>query len=88
MRVREEKRGCRERSSNFSLRSTKIGGRLSTGQGLKSEYSTRAMRGYQKLQVSPRFRAKGSGSRKLWVQEVFAELPRVIAHASRGRDSS
>ena len=45
----------------------------------------RAMRGYQKLQVSPRFRAESSGSRKLWVQEVFAELPRVVAYTSRGR---
>ena len=30
----------------------------------------------------------GLGSRKLRVREVFAELPRVVAHASRGRDSS
>ena len=28
---------------------------------------------------------EGSGSRKLRVQEVFAEFPRVVAHASRGR---
>ena len=28
---------------------------------------------------------EGLGSRKLRVQEVFAELPRVVAHASRGR---
>ena len=40
------------------------------------------------LQVFPRFRAEGSGSQKLRVQEVFAELPRVVAHASRGMDSS
>ena len=58
------------------------------GQGLKSEYSARATCGYHKLQVSLRFRVKGSGSRKLQVQEVFAKLPRVVAHASRGRDSS
>ena len=58
------------------------------GQGLKSEYSTRAMCGYQKLQVSPRFRAEGLGSRKLRIQEVFAKLPQVVAHALRGRDSS
>ena len=32
--------------------------------------------------------ASGSGSRQLQVQEVFAELPRVVAHTSRGRDSS
>ena len=35
-----------------------------------------------------KFNAEGSGSRKLRVQEVFAELPRVVAHASRGRYSS
>ena len=35
-----------------------------------------------------KFRAEGAGSRKLWVSKVFAELPRVVAHASRGRDSS
>ena len=58
------------------------------GQGLKSEYSVRATCGYQKLQVSSRFHAEGSGSRKLWIQKVFAELPRVVAHTSRGRDSS
>ena len=61
------------------------GGRLLTGQGLKSEYSVRATCGYQKLQVSQRFCAEGSGSRKIRVQEVFAELPRVFTHASRGR---
>ena len=66
----------------------RLGGCLPTGQGLKSESLARATCGYQKLQVSPRFRMEGSGSRKLWVQEVFAELPRVIAHNSRGRDSS
>ena len=30
------------------------------------------------------FARKVSGSRKLRGQEVFAELPRVVAHASRG----
>ena len=65
-----------------------MSGRLSMGQGLKLEYSARATRGYHKLQVLPRFRVEGSGSRKFWVQEVFAELPRVVAHASRGRDFS
>ena len=74
--MREEKRGCRERSS---------GGRLPSGQGLKSDYSARATRGYKKLQVSPRFRAEGSRSRKFRVHEVFAELLQVVAQASRGR---
>ena len=59
---------------------------LSTGQGLKSENSARATRGYQKLQVLSRFHAKGSRSRKLRVHEVFAKLPQVVAHASRGRN--
>ena len=45
----------------------------------------RAMCGYQKLQVSPRFRTEGSGSLKLRVQEVFAELSQVVARALRGR---
>ena len=44
----------------------------------------RATRGYQKLQVSPRFCVEVWGSRKLQVQEVFAELPLVVAHTSRG----
>ena len=66
----------------------RLGGCLSTGHGLKSEYSAKATRGYQQLQVSPRFRVEGSGSRKLRVQEVFAELPQVVVHASRGMDYS
>ena len=57
-------------------------------QDLKSEYSARATRGYQKLQVSPRFRAESSKSRKFQVQEVFEDIPRVVAHASRGREPS
>ena len=48
----------------------------------------RATCGYQKLQVFPRFCVEGSGSRKLGVQEMFTKHPRVVAHASRGRDSS
>ena len=43
------------------------GGRLPMGQGLKSTYSTRAKRGYQKLQIFQSFRAKCSESQKLWV---------------------
>ena len=73
-------------TSLYDLR--RSGGCLPTGQGLKSEYSARATCGYQKLQVLPRFRTEGSGSRKLRVQEVFAKLPRVVTHASRGRDPS
>ena len=72
-------------TSLYDLR--RSGDRLLTGQGLKSEYLTRATRGYQKLQVSPRFCAEGLGSRKLQVQKVFVELLQVVAHASRGRDS-
>ena len=34
-----------------------------------------------------KFRVEGSGSQKLRVQEVFMELPQVVTHASRGRDS-
>ena len=64
------------------------GGYLPTGQGLKSEYSARATCGYKKLQVFPRFRTEGLGSRKLWAEEVFAELPWVVAQSSRSRDSS
>ena len=55
------------------------------GQGLKSKYSTKATRGYQKLKVFSRFCVEGYGSRNFWVQEVFAKLPQVVAHASRGR---
>ena len=71
-------------TSLYDLR--RLGGRLPIDQVLKSEYSARATRGYQKLQVFPRFHAEGSRSQKLRVQEVLAELPRVVAHASRGRD--
>ena len=61
-------------------------GWLSTdGPRFKVGVHGEAMRGYQKLKVFPRFHAEGLGSRKLRVQEVFAELPRVIAHASRDR---
>ena len=87
--MREKKREGVEKkapTSFYDLR--KSIDRLPTDQGLKSEYSVRATHGYQKLQVSPRFHAEGSGSRKFWVQEVFAELPRVVAHASRCWDSS
>ena len=35
-----------------------------------------------------KFRAEDSESRKLRVQEVFTELSWVVAHDSRGRDSS
>ena len=51
-------------TSLYDLR--RLGGRLPTGQGLKSEYSARATHGYQKLQVSHRrfgkSKALGSGS--------------------------
>ena len=41
----------------------------------------------KKLQVSPRVLAEGSRSQKLRVEKVFEEVPQVITHASRGRDS-
>ena len=50
-------------TSLYDLR--RSGGHLPMGQGLKSGYSARAMRGYQKIKVLPRFRNEGSGSRKL-----------------------
>ena len=86
--VRVEKRGCRERSSNFSLRSTKIGWSSSDrprfkvgvlGEGyawiLETPSFTKVLRGR-----SRKSKASGSG--------VFAELLQVVAHVSRGRDSS
>ena len=82
----DERKGKKAFPSFYNLR--RSGGRLPMGQGLNSEYSARANRGYHKLQDSPRFHAKDSGSRKLRVQEVSAELTRVVAHASRGMDSS
>ena len=88
-REREREREGAEREAPTSLYDLRrSSGRFPSSQGLKSEYLARATRGYQKLQVSPRFRAEGSGSQKLRVQEVFVELPRVVAHALRGRDSS
>ena len=83
--VREEKRGCRERSSNFSLRSTKIGWSSSDRPRFKVGVLSE---GYKKFQVSPRSHVEGLGSRNLRVQEMFAELPQVGSQASRGRDSS
>ena len=81
----EEKRGCKERSSNFSLRSTKIG--WSSSDRLR--FKVRVLgKGYTWIPETPRFDAEGSESRKLRVQEVFAEPPWVVAHASRGKDSS
>ena len=44
--------------------------------------------GYTWIPETPSFtkvRVEGSGSRKLRFQEVFTELPRVVAHASRAR---
>ena len=79
--MREEKRGCRERRSNFSLRSTEIEWLSSDGPRFKVGVLGE---GYAWIPLL-RFLAKGSGSLKLRVQEVFAELPRVVAHASRGR---
>ena len=55
-----EKRERGERNSDFSLRSMELDGRLASGQDLKSEYSSRATLGHQKLQISLRFRAGGS----------------------------
>ena len=83
---REERKGREEREALSSLYDLKRSvDRLLTGQGLKSEYTTRSTRGYRKLQVSSRFRAEGSASRKLRVWEVFTELPLVVSHASRGK---
>ena len=39
----------RERNSDFSLRLRSLGGRLASGQDLKSKYSARVTRGYRKL---------------------------------------
>ena len=83
---REERKGREEKEALSSLYDLQRSiNRLPTGQGLKSEYPARATRGYRKLQVSSRFHAKGSASRKLRVREVFAELLLVVAHASRGK---
>ena len=79
----EEREGEKAFPSLYNL--WRSSGRLPTSQGLKSKYSARATNGCQKLQVLPRFCTEGLGSRKLWVQEVFTELPRVVAHASRGK---
>ena len=72
--------------------------RFPMGQGLKSEYSTRAMHGYRKLQVPPRFvrnvlEVKSFGFRKclrdflealLTLQEV-RNLPTQVYFPSRSR---
>ena len=84
MRVREEKKGCRERSSNFSLRSTEIGRSFSDGPRFKVGVLGK---GYAWILETSSF-TEVSGSQKLRVQEVFVELPQVIAHTLRGRDSS
>ena len=83
------RRGREEREALPSLYDLwRLGSRFSLGQEQKFIASTRATHGYQKLQVSPRFRPKGSGSRKLRVREVFVELSWDVAHTSRGREPS
>ena len=65
---KEKKNGVKERRgerkekgalpSLYDLR--RLGSRFPANQELKSEYAARATSGYQKLQVSPRFRTGGS----------------------------
>ena len=86
--MREEKRGCKERSSNFFQRSTKIGWLSSD----KPRFKVGVLgEGYAWIPKTPSFtKVLCERFRKLKasVQEVFAERPRVFAHASRSRDSS
>ena len=57
-----EKREREERSSNFSLRYTEIGGSIFVGQRTKIIYLTKATLGYPKLKISPRIQVKSSGN--------------------------
>ena len=86
--MRKEKRGCRERSSNLSLRSTKIEWSSSDGSRFKVGVLGECYAWIPKTPSFAKVCTEDSGSRKLRVQEVFVELPRVVAHPSRGRDSS
>ena len=96
-RGREKReRGERGSISLYDLRRSV--NRFPTGQGLKSEYSTRSTCGYRKLQVSPRFaqkvrEVKSFGFRKcpqdflealLTLQEV-GNLPTRVYFPSRSR---
>ena len=57
---RERRREGVEREAPTSLYDLRrSGGCIPMGQGLNSKYLARATRGYQKLQVSPRFRVEG-----------------------------
>ena len=69
--------------SLYDLR--KSGGRNPLSQDLKFINSTRATCWYQKHAISSNIRV---WRRKLQGQEVFAGLPWVVAHASRGREPS
>ena len=82
----ERERG--ERDSTFSLRSMELG--WSSRVGLRFKVGVRG-EDYVWISETPSFikvRTRGLGSRRLRVREVFAELPRVVAHAPRGRETS
>ena len=73
-----------ERSSTLSLRFMAIGGSFPSGQDLKSEYSSRAMRGHRNQEFSSKIQAEvreGRGSR------VFG-TPKSFVFTLRGREPS
>ena len=64
MRVREKKRGCRDRISDFSLRSTKLGWLSCIGPRLKVGILVRATRGHQNQEFSSKIQDESSGGRR------------------------
>ena len=83
-RFRVWRRKASERNSTFSLRFTEISGSVSSGQDLKSEYSSRATLGHRNQEFSSKIRAEvreGRGSR------VFG-TPKSFIFAPRGREPS
>ena len=78
------RRKSSERSSTFSLRFMTIGGSVSIGPNLKSEYSSRATRGHRKQEFSSKIRAEVREGRGSW---VFG-TPKSFVFAPRGREPS
>ena len=60
MRVREKKRGCRDRIFDFSLRSKKLGWSSCIGPRLKVGILVRATRGHQNQEFSSQIRDESS----------------------------
>ena len=72
----KKRRETGEKSSNFSLRSTEIGGLVFLEPGTKDHLLDKATHECQKHKISSRIQVKSSGNQGFRVQEVSTGLPR------------